>query len=29
VNATGVLQYARARTLTAEISLPNQSRNFY
>jgi prepilin-type N-terminal cleavage/methylation domain-containing protein len=28
VNATGVLQYARARTVTAEVSLPNQSRNY-
>lgn len=28
-NPTGVLQFARARTLTAEVALPNQSRNFY
>jgi prepilin-type N-terminal cleavage/methylation domain-containing protein len=25
----GVLQYARARTVTAEVALPNQARNFY
>ena len=25
----GVLQYARARTVTAEVALSNQSRNFY
>jgi hypothetical protein len=29
VNSVGVLQYARARTVTAEVSLPNQSRNYY
>ncbi len=29
VNAAGVLQYARARTVTGEVSLPNQSRNFF
>ena len=29
VNAAGVLQYARARTVTTEVSLHNQSRNFY
>ena len=29
VNAAGVLQYARARTVTTEVSLPNQSGNFY
>ncbi len=29
VNAAGILQYARARTVTAEVSLPNQSRNFF
>ena len=29
-NATaGILQYARARTLTGEVALPNQSRNYY
>jgi hypothetical protein len=27
-NLAGVLQYARARTVTAEVSLPNQSRNY-
>jgi prepilin-type N-terminal cleavage/methylation domain-containing protein len=25
----GVLQYARTRTVTAEVALPNQSRNYY
>jgi hypothetical protein len=29
VNTAGVLQYARARTVTAEVALSNQSRNFY
>ncbi len=29
LNLAGVLQYARARTLTAEVALPNQSRNYY
>jgi prepilin-type N-terminal cleavage/methylation domain-containing protein len=29
VNTAGILQYARARTLTAEVALPNQSRNYY
>jgi hypothetical protein len=29
VNAGGVLQFARARTITAEVALSNQSRNFY
>jgi type II secretory pathway pseudopilin PulG len=28
-NTAGVLQYARVRTVTAEVSLPNQSRNYY
>jgi prepilin-type N-terminal cleavage/methylation domain-containing protein len=29
VNATGVLQYARARTLTIEVALSNQSRSYF
>jgi prepilin-type N-terminal cleavage/methylation domain-containing protein len=29
VNAAGVLQYARARTLTIEVALNNQSRNYF
>lgn len=29
VNTAGVLQYARARTVTAEVALSNQARNFY
>jgi prepilin-type N-terminal cleavage/methylation domain-containing protein len=29
VNAAGALQYARARTVTAEVALPNQARNYY
>ncbi len=29
VNTAGVLQYARARTVTTEISVPNQARNFF
>jgi type II secretory pathway pseudopilin PulG len=29
MNLAGVLQYARARTVTAEVALPNQSRNYY
>jgi hypothetical protein len=29
VNTAGILQYARARTVTAEVALTNQSRNFY
>jgi prepilin-type N-terminal cleavage/methylation domain-containing protein len=28
-NTTGVLQFARARTVTAEVALSNQSRNYY
>ncbi len=29
MNLAGVLQYARARTVTAEVALPNQARNYY
>jgi hypothetical protein len=29
VNAAGVLQFARARTLTIEVALNNQSRNYF
>ena len=28
-NTIGALQYARARTVTAEVALPNQSRSYY
>jgi type II secretory pathway pseudopilin PulG len=27
--AAGILQFARVRTVTAEVALPNQSRNYY
>jgi type II secretory pathway pseudopilin PulG len=29
LGTAGILQYARARTLTAEVALPNQSRSYY
>jgi prepilin-type N-terminal cleavage/methylation domain-containing protein len=29
INAAGILQYARTRTITAEVSVPNQSRDFF
>ena len=29
LNPTGVLQYARARTLTIEVALNNQSKNYF